>query len=130
AKECVRTVAILNDDAYRKLGKNDPSGAMADFSRALSTSWNTDSYSGLVRAAYDAARFDTVVRLLDDAARDSLHRSSFSNLLLLYGDALWQQGKIGQAAMVYRNASSLDLSSRFNEALAIRLTALTDSVLV
>ncbi len=128
AKECVRTIALLNDDGFHKILKN-PEGAMADFSKALSISWNTESFSGLVRAASGTARYDTVVRLVDQALRDSLLRVESVSLLLLYGDALCLMGKFSSAEGSYRQALDLDLSDRLKEASAIRLAAMNDSAL-
>lgn len=129
AKECAREVAKRNEEGYRNLVSNNPAAAMEKFSAALNTSWNTESYSGLVRSAFGAARFDTVVRLIDARAGDSVHSSGLINLNLLYGDALWHRGDIGPARKAYGDILAFDLSENQDESAAIRLAALEDKIL-
>ncbi|MBI1804992.1 MAG: hypothetical protein HYR77_11065 [Ignavibacteria bacterium] len=126
AKECARTVANLNGAAYRKLDANNAVAAMTIFSQALMTSWNSESYQGLVRAAYAAARYDTVVCLVASQIQDSLGSSSILNLFLLYGDALWYRGDALLAKQTYNEILDLDLSDRLNESAAMRLEAIDD----
>jgi tetratricopeptide (TPR) repeat protein len=127
AKECVRAVAVLNEDGYRDLARHDAAGAGELFAKALAKSWNSDSFTGLVRSAYVAGRFDTLLHLMTGA--DAANRPPRPNLLLLRGDALWHEGDREGARRAYREALSLDLSVRFSEAAAIRLVALGDSAL-
>jgi tetratricopeptide (TPR) repeat protein len=121
AKVCARTVARLNDNGYRMLSEHNIRGAIGQFRDALETSWNTDSYAGLVRAAYDTARFDSVVHLMEKVLRDSSSRASVTNILLLYGDASWNTGDTARARQVFSGLLRLDLSERLNELAAIRL---------
>ncbi|MBI1807564.1 MAG: hypothetical protein HYR76_10990 [Ignavibacteria bacterium] len=129
AKECARKVAALNAEGYDILSKKKAEEAKRSFSAALTTSWNTESYAGLVRSAFDAGRYDSVVQLIDARSRDSIGRSSFINLYLLYGDALWENGDVGASRKAYEEVFSLDLSERFNEAAALRLTVIDDTAL-
>ncbi len=124
AKECARTIADLNDRGSRYLEKKNPLAAAEVFQRALQKSWNTESYSGLVRATFGIARYDSVIQLVAAQAQDTLHRSSIINLFLLYGDALWHQREYPAAHSVYEGILSLDLLTRYNEAATIRLAAL------
>ncbi len=126
AKECAREVAKRNQEAYRDLAKNNAVTAMKEFSAALNTSWNTESYAGLVRASFGAGRYDTVVGLIDARSADSMHRSSLINLDLLYGDALWYQGNVVRARNAYEEILAFDLSEGLDEAAAIRLEATAD----
>jgi tetratricopeptide (TPR) repeat protein len=127
AKECPRVVAVLNEGGYRAMIKSDGASAMRLFSDALKKSWNTESYAGLVRASYDAGRYDTVIRLVDARLSDSLGRSGVINLLVLYGDALWQKGNIDSARKAYEEVLALDLSDRYDESIALRLVAIADT---
>jgi len=129
ATECVRTVALLNDDAERKLEARDFPGANGDFKKGLATSWNAESYGGLIRSAYLDHQYDAVVSLGDAVLQDSSRRKSFLGYLLLYGDALWESGKPEQAREIYRQTRDFDLSRPMNEALGIRLSAQEDSTL-
>ena len=126
AKECARAVANLNEEGYRNLEARNSVAATGIFSRALTTSWNTESYQGLVRAAYNAMRFDTVVYLVHSQMKDSSGRSGIVNLFLLYGDALWRTGDTLSAKHAYQDILDLDLSERMDEAAATRLVALED----
>jgi tetratricopeptide (TPR) repeat protein len=123
AKECARAIANMNEAAYRTLSRNNSVAAMRMFSEALAVSWNSDSYAGLVRASYNAARYDTVVRLVDTQLGDSLRRFRIVNLFLLYGDALWYRDDVLSARKAYEQVLALDLSDRFNESAALRLAA-------
>jgi len=129
AKDCARRVASLNEAAYRTLEKNNSIEAMKVFSEALRTSWNTESYQGLVRAAFNAARYDTVVALVGEQVRDSSSRSGILNLFLLYGDALWRREEIRAAKRAYQEVLDLDLSDRMDEYAAMRLAGLEDGEL-
>ncbi|HUL43618.1 MAG TPA: hypothetical protein VLY03_04605 [Bacteroidota bacterium] len=129
AAECVRTVALLNDDGERKLESRDFERANGYFKKALATSWNASSYGGLIRSAYMSHHFDEVASLGDAVFQDSSRRQSFLGYLLLYGDALWETGDPSRARGVYDQAREFDLSRPFNEALAVRLACLDDSVL-
>ena len=124
AKECARAIANLNEQAYRTLSRNNSVGAMQKFSEALAVSWNSESFAGLVRASYNAARYDTVVRLVDTQLSDSLRRFRIINLFLLYGDALWYRDDVLSARKAYEDVLALDLSDRFNESAALRLAAI------
>jgi tetratricopeptide (TPR) repeat protein len=108
------------------MAKNDGAAAMRFFSDALKKSWNTESYAGLVRASYDAGRYDTLIRLVDARLHDTLGRSGVINLLVLYGDALWKKGNIDSAKKAYEEILALDLSDRYNESIALRLAAIAD----
>ena len=126
AKECARTIADLNDRAARDLQAKDFVAAQELFRHALTTSWNTESYTGLVRAMFGAARYDSVIATLTAQMRDSVKRSGIANLFLVYGDAQWYRGEYDAALRVYREISSLDLSPRYSEAAALRLAVLQD----
>src|SRR6267143_4219200 len=126
ARECARQVAKHNEQGYRKLAMHDPAAAMEDFSEGLRTSWNSESYAGLVRSAYTAGRYDTVVQLLNSPVIDSLHRTGLLNLNLLYGDALWHKGDVAGAKNAYQEVLALDLSEPLDEAAAVRIAVLDD----
>jgi hypothetical protein len=123
AKECAREVAKRNEEGYRNLAGNNPAAAINNFTSALNTSWNTESYAGLIRASFNDGRYDTVVQLIAARAADSLHRSSLVNLDLLYGDARWHRGDADGARKAYEEILAIDLSETLDEAAAIRLTA-------
>lgn len=129
AKECPRLIASLNDEAYRTLSRRNSVMAMKLFANALDASWNSDSYAGLVRSAYGAARYDTVVALVDRQLSDSLGRFRILNLFLLYGDALWARDDVLSARRAYGEVLSLDLSDRLDEAAALRMAALDETPL-
>jgi hypothetical protein len=129
AKECAHAIANANEEGYRKLRNNAPAGAMDEFSRGLAMSWNSDSFSGLVRAAYTAGRYDSLVALIDAQTQDSLRRTSFVNLFLLYGDALWLRNDYTAARNVYTELCDYDLSERLNESAELRLMILRDTML-
>jgi tetratricopeptide (TPR) repeat protein len=124
AKECAHAVANENEEGYRLLERNTPVAATEKFRSALVMSWNTESYGGLVRSFFASARYDSVVELMNVQMRDTLRRSGVANLYLLYGDALWYRNDALAARDCYREILSLDLSERYNEAAAVRLTAL------
>src|SRR3989454_853337 len=126
ARECAREVAKHNEQGYRKLASHNPAAAMEDFSQGLQTSWNSESYAGLVRSAYNAGQYDTLVQLLDSPVIDSLHRTGLLNLNLLYGDALWHKGDVAGAKNAYQQVLALDLSEPLDEAAAVRIEALDD----
>jgi Flp pilus assembly protein TadD len=126
AKECAREVAKRNEAGYRNLDLNNPGAAISDFSAALVTSWNTESYAGLIRSSFNAGRYDTVVELIRARATDSLHRSSLINLDILYGDALWYRGDAAGARKAYGELLGFDISENLDDAAAIRLTATED----
>ncbi len=128
AKECVRTVAILNEEANRKLAHRDWDGAIHDFKQALMTNWNTESYAGILRSSYAAGYFDTVVSLFDTVNRDSSTHSAFLGFLLAYGDAEWHEGNENSAAEAYREILRIDLSRSVDEAATVRLEAMDDPV--
>jgi len=123
AKECARAVAKMNEEAYRDLKMNDSHAALTEFSEALSTSWNTESYAGLVQSAYSAAMYDSVIGLVNARPRDLV------NLFLIYGDALWKKGRDAEAQKAFNDILDLDISDRYDEAASLRLAALRDSVL-
>lgn len=125
ARECARAVAKLNEEGMTLLARHDTS-ARGIFLRSLGKSWNTVAFSGLVRAEYLAGRFDRVADLISGELKDPLHRPGILNLLILYGDALWERGDVLLSQTVYSDLLSLDLSQRYNEALALRLSAAAD----
>jgi hypothetical protein len=126
AKECAHAVANANEEGYRSLSRNSPAAAMEAFSRGLAMSWNSDSFSGLVRSAYAAGRYDSLVALIEAQTQDSLRRTSFVNLFLLYGDALWYRNDFITARNVYAELLVYDLSERLNESAEIRQMILQD----
>ena len=128
AKECVRTVAILNEEANRKFAHRDMDGAIHDFKQALMTNWNTESYAGILRSSYAAGYFDTVVSLFDTVNQDSSTHPTFLGFLLAYGDAEWHEGNENSAADAYRQILHIDLSRSVDEAAAVRLEAMEDPV--
>jgi tetratricopeptide (TPR) repeat protein len=126
AKECAREVAKRNEEGYRNLAASKAAAAIDDFSSALKTSWNTESYAGLVRASFSAGKYDTVVQLIEARKTDSLHRSSLINLDVLYGDALWYRGDVAGARRAYGEILGFDISENLDEAAAIRMTGTED----
>ncbi|MFI5251753.1 MAG: tetratricopeptide repeat protein [Bacteroidota bacterium] len=126
AKECARTVAKLNEAGWKSLDEQSPGNAMGIFSNSLRTSWNTEAFNGLVISSYRAAKFDTIIQIMTQRLADS---SSVSNLLLYYGDALWHRGQTDSARMIYKKIASIDLSERYDEAIALRLRVLEDNTL-
>lgn len=129
ARECARAVASRNENGFRFLEQKNPVAAMGVFQQALETSWNTDSYAGLIRSAFRAEQYDTVVAMMRSQMRDSAGNPAFANLLLLFGDALWYRGDTANASIAYEEVLALDLTPRYNEACAVRLLALSDSIL-
>jgi hypothetical protein len=126
AKECAHAVANANEEGYRRLARNSPAAAMDAFSRGLRMSWNSDSFSGLVRAAYAAGRYDSLIALAEEETQDTLRRTSFANLFLLYGDALWSRDDFMTARKVYEELLTYDLSERLNESAVLREMILGD----
>lgn len=126
AKECARVVANLNEEGFRQLDSKNPAGAMVAFQNALETSWNTEAYVGLIRSAFRAELYDTVITMMRSQLRDSAGRSSVANLFLLYGDALWYKGDTLAARAAYDDLLALDLTPRYNEAALSRLHVLDD----
>jgi hypothetical protein len=120
AKECARAVARMNEEGTHFLRGNDPARAMMLFSEALATSWNTESYSGVIQSAYGAALYDSVVALVRARPEGSL------SLLLLYGDALWDRGDTAGARAAYQEMLVLDLSDRADEAASLRSAAIRE----
>jgi tetratricopeptide (TPR) repeat protein len=129
AKECARTIADLNDRGARDLQAKKFVAAQELFHRALTTSWNTESYTGLVRAMFGASRYDSVIAILNVQMQDSVRRSGIANLFLVYGDALWYRGEYDAVLQIYQEISSLDLSPRYSEAAALRLGVLHNETL-
>ncbi len=127
AKECARTVGKLNEEGWNALAGNSSVSAMDIFSRSLRTSWNSEAFGGLVRSAFQAGRYDTVMQLLKPQWEDSSRRAGIVNLLLYYGDALWYHNNIPSAEKMYEYLLSLDLSVRYNEAVSLRLAVLKDN---
>jgi tetratricopeptide (TPR) repeat protein len=130
AKECARVIAKQNEYAARLLAENNPAEAMEAFGQSLQTSWNTAAYAGIIRSAYSAEQYDTVIERMRMQPGESTQRAGVTNLLLLYGDALWIRGDIQSAIAAYSNLLRLDLSDGYNEAATIRLSALSDTFLV
>ena len=126
ARECARAVAKLNEAGMKLLGAHD-SSARGLFLRSLGKSWNTEGFSGLVRTEYAAGRFDSVRALISRELADPLHRPGILNLLLLYGDALWEGGDVPLAQTVYADLLALDLSERYDEVLSLRLAVTSEA---
>jgi len=126
AKECARTVAKLNQDGFRYLSQHNSAMAMTIFSKSLQKSWNSTAFAGLVRSAYQASQFDSVIALMNMQTRDSARAASVVNLFLIYGDALWAKGEIDSAQFMFKHALSFDLSESFDEAAALRLEFMKD----
>lgn len=129
AKECARVIANLNKKGSRFLSEGNAISAMRIFQQVLEASWNTESFAGLVRSAYSAARYDTVIDLMDRQLGDSSRRASALHLLLMYGNSRWYYGDLNGARNVFEEILSLDLSERLNESAALRLHAINDSSL-
>ena len=127
AKECARAIANLNMEAQHHLANGHSVSAMQMYQSALQRSWNTESYSGLVRAAYQSARYDTVIDVMDPVLIDSTRRVGVLNLLLMYGNAQWHFDDVVKAKNTFEEILSLDLSDRLNEAASLRLVAVYDS---
>jgi predicted negative regulator of RcsB-dependent stress response len=126
AKECARAIARMNDVGWKSIEQNLPEKAMGQFSLTLQKSWNTEAFNGLVRSAYMAGKYDTIITLMRQRTQDS---SSVSNLLLYYGDALWYNNDTVAARAIYRQIANLDLSDRYDEIVAVRLLVLDDPTL-
>jgi len=126
AKECVRTIAKLNQEGFRCLAERNSAAAMELFSRSLGKSWNSEAFSGLVRSAYQAGRYDTVIKLINSQAVDSTGFGAVRSLLLFYGDALWHEGKIDPAREAYEEVLALDFSESYDEAVRLRLMGISD----
>ncbi len=126
AKECVRTVAKLNQEGFRRLAERNSAAAMELFSKSLGKSWNSEAFSGLVRSAYQAGRYDTVIKLINSQAVDSMRFGAVRSLLLLYGDAYWLEGKIDSAKDAYQEVLALDFSEPYDEAVRLRLMGIND----
>ncbi|HEV8538557.1 MAG TPA: hypothetical protein VGR15_06500 [Bacteroidota bacterium] len=126
AKECARAIASVNERASRALEQNDAVAAMELFHTGLKMSWNSESYAGLVRAMFGAARYDSVIGLIGIHLQDSIRRSGIVNLFLVYGDALWRTGDTANARHIYAEILSLDLSERYDQSAAVRLSVLND----
>lgn len=126
AKECVRKIADLNDRGGTYLRSKDYEAAAGAYRAALATSWNSESYTGLVRAEFGASHFDSVIALVDARMTDTLRRPGIANLFLLYGDAQWYRGNVDAAEKIYEEILRLDLSQRYSEAAAIRRLTLLD----
>lgn len=125
AKECARTIARLNGEGWRLLEEErQPERAMEQFALSLGMSRNSEAFTGLTRSAFEAARFDTVVRLIGQNGGDSA-----LGLLRYYGDALWALGDTSQARRAFVKLRRIDLSDAYNETLELRLAALDDIVL-
>jgi tetratricopeptide (TPR) repeat protein len=129
ARECVRAIANTNRDGYALLDRGQAMLAMEVFHASLAASWNTDGFAGLVRSAYAAARYDSVIILIEEQLRSApAARSSIINLFPLYGDALWYYSRADSARRVYEEVLRLDISDGFNEAVSARCTALESGV--
>lgn len=126
AKECVRTIAKLNQEGFRRLAERNSAPAMDLFSRSLGKNWNSEAFSGLVRSAYQAGRYDTVIKLINSQAVDSMRFGAVRGLLLFYGDALWHEGKIDSAKEAYEEVLALDFSESYDEAVTLRLEGITN----
>lgn len=129
AKECVRTIARLNGNARREMTRNNPVGAMCLYGVSLKESWNSDAFAGLIRAAYAAARYDTVIQLLDGRLLDTTSLSDIAGLMMLYGDALWAKEDFLSAKKAYETILHFELSESFDEMAASRLAVLSDAKL-
>ncbi len=122
AKLCARKTANLNEEGFDALDRKDPARAKEFFRRSYNLSRNSEAYAGLMRAAFAASQFDSVVRLYE--AQDSVLLRSTQPLAIFYGDALWMTGRDSSAITVYRRLADLDLSDRLDEAAELRLAAL------
>ena len=129
AKECARAVAELNEQGFHELASHRPEVSEKLFATSLGKSWNTPAFSGLVRSMFASGLYDSVASLMDGQSGDSERSIDFSNLLLLYGDALWQRGQRDEASREYSRALDLDLSLWFDEAAALRLESVADPAL-
>jgi hypothetical protein len=128
AKTCARAVANLNEAGMHRLAQREPALALAEFHAAQELSWNTESFSGMVRSAFAAGRYDTVRQLMAAAVGDS-EAARYGGLLLLYGDACWLRGDTLRAGEMFRRVAELDLSEGTTESALWRSLALDDSLL-
>jgi tetratricopeptide (TPR) repeat protein len=129
AKECAHAIANLNEEGFRHLEHKDPVAADEFFRRSLRMSWNSEAFSGLIRSAYAAAQYDSVVTLMNTQLRDTTRRSGVIGLFLPYGDALWLRGDTVAAREAYEELQRLDLSDRLDESAALRRAVVGDSLL-
>ncbi len=120
ARECAHAVANRNEEGRRQLERNSPVAAIGQFQEALAMSWNSESFAGLVRSNFAAARYDSVIGLMDTQLEDTLRRTSVINLYLPYGDALWYRGDYVAARKVDAELASYDLAEWLDESAALR----------
>lgn len=126
AKECVRYVAKLNNDAMHHLRRNSFAQAMQLYATSLEEHWNSEAFAGLIQTAYTAGRYEKVVQLIGDILSDSVRSANTKSLSLLHGDALWSKGDILSARKAYGSCRALDLSESLNDAASIRIEVLDD----
>lgn len=124
AKNCAHAVANKNEEGRRLLEKNSPVGAMSRFQAGLRMSWNSESFAGLVRSSFAAARYDSVISLMDVQLQDSLRRISVIHLYVPYGDALWYRNDYITARRVYLDLASYDLTEWMSESGVLRTVIL------
>jgi tetratricopeptide (TPR) repeat protein len=117
AKECVRTIAKLNDQGWRNFEAKDYSGAMSAFTFSLDESKNTEAVSGILYSAFAAAKYDTLAPVIAANGGDS---TLGARLLIEEADALWQLGNPARADSIYNRVLALDLSRREDESAELR----------
>jgi hypothetical protein len=129
ARVCARSIAAMNEEGWRRLAVNNSTAALADFSGSVNRVWNSEGFTGLVRAAFQAGRYDTVLRLTQGVKDDTLRRAALQGLLLMSGDALWYNGKFAEADSAYETMRRLNISERSNDAADLRRVVLRDTML-
>ena len=128
AKTCARAVANLNEGGMERLARREPILALAEFHAAQELSWNSESFSGMVRSAFAAGRFDSVRQMMAEELGDS-GAARYGGLLLSYGDACWLRRDTVTAGKMFRTVAALDLSEGTTESAVLRSLALEDSLL-
>ena len=123
-KVCARVVAERNIRARKEFNAREYKQAETLYKKSYREAGGYESLSGYLASALRSDDAGVVTQALDSIVMIDPHPMQYLPLFLTIGDAFWQLGNMTKADELYERLNHADLSIGFDEATALRMTAL------
>jgi tetratricopeptide (TPR) repeat protein len=125
-KECARVLANLNVQIRDLLARRDFEEVLTIAERSLALSHTPQAVIQKATALFEMRRFKEFVSFAATQMDDKKLAYALLPLHLRLGDAYWTLDSLTQAKHEYETLAKLRIGSRYEEACAVRLEALSD----
>jgi len=124
-KECAREVANVNAETRGLFGRNKFQQALESAQLSLELTTSIEAIFQCTNALVRLQRFEDAITFARQKLQDPTVRHSLITLKLVLGDALWAIDSVSAAKETYAELLRVHLSPAWDEAVALRLEALS-----